>query len=111
MCCGIGLLGLSASSPSNPTPHRTVHRHARQRFINAAAREEIIFTRGATEAINLVANTWGVKNLKPGDEILLTVMEHHSNLVPWQLVAERTGAVLKVSRFGLVGLDWIGLGC
>lgn len=68
-----------------------------QRFINAAVREEIIFTRGATEAINLVANTWGIKNLKPGDEILLTVMEHHSNLVPWQLVAERTGAVLRVS--------------
>jgi cysteine desulfurase / selenocysteine lyase len=82
-------------------PHTfTRNKHKPQRFINAAAREEIIFTRGATEAINLVANTWGTKNLKPGDEILLTVMEHHSNLVPWQLVAERTGAVLKVRKGG-----------
>lgn len=84
---------------SQPYP---LHQHPAdtQRFVNAAAREEIVFTRGATEAINLVANTWGIKNLKPGDEILLTVMEHHSNLVPWQLVAERTGAVLKVSLVG-----------
>lgn len=84
---------------SQPYP---LHQHpaGTQRFVNAAAREEIVFTRGATEAINLVANTWGIKNLKPGDEILLTVMEHHSNLVPWQLVAERTGAVLKVSLVG-----------
>lgn len=71
-----------------------------QRFINAPVREEIVFTRGATEAINLVAYTWGVQNLKAGDEILLTVMEHHSNLVPWQIVAKQTGAVLK-----FVGLD------
>ena len=66
-----------------------------QNFIHASAREEIIFTRGATEAINLVAYTWGIQNLKAGDEILLTVMEHHSNLVPWQLVAKKTGAVIK----------------
>jgi cysteine desulfurase/selenocysteine lyase len=56
-----------------------------------------------------VANTWGVKNLKPGDEILLTVMEHHSNLVPWQLVAERTGAVLKVSQ-SAVKWGWMRIG-
>ena len=65
------------------------------RFINAAAPEEIIFTRGTTESINLVAASWGGANLKKGDVILLTEMEHHSNLVPWQLVAQRTGAVLR----------------
>ena len=62
------------------------------KFINAARAEEIIFTRGTTEGINLVANAWGPKNLKAGDVILLTEMEHHSNLVPWQLLAQRTGA-------------------
>src|ERR1700761_6856162 len=62
------------------------------RFINAKSAEEIVFTRGTTEGINLVANAWGVKNLKSGDVILLTEMEHHSNLVPWQLLAQRTGA-------------------
>ena len=65
------------------------------RFIHAAASEEIIFTRGTTESINLVAASWGGANLKPGDVILLTEMEHHSNLVPWQLVAQRTGAKLR----------------
>jgi cysteine desulfurase/selenocysteine lyase len=64
-------------------------------FLNAAATEEIVFTRGTTEAINLVAQSWGGANLKRGDVILLTEMEHHSNLVPWQLVAERTGAELR----------------
>lgn len=64
-------------------------------FINAASRNEIVYTRNASEAINLVAYAWGMNNLQPGDEIVLTVMEHHSNLVPWQLVAQRTGAVLK----------------
>ncbi len=63
-------------------------------FINARQPEEIIFTRGATEAINLVAYAWGLANLKPGDVILLTEMEHHSNIVPWQIVAKRTGAKL-----------------
>jgi cysteine desulfurase/selenocysteine lyase len=63
-------------------------------FINASSAEEIVFTRGTTEGINLVANSWGSKNLKPGDRILLTEMEHHSNIVPWQLLAERTGATL-----------------
>ncbi len=64
------------------------------RFLNAGSAEEIIFTRGTTEGINLVANTWGLKNVKAGDTILLTEMEHHSNLVPWQMLAERVGAKL-----------------
>ena len=64
-------------------------------FINADSRQEIVFTRNATEAINLVAYSWGTSNLKAGDEILLSVMEHHSNLIPWQLLAQKTGAVLK----------------
>src|SRR6516162_7399326 len=63
-------------------------------FINARSAEEIIFTRGTTEGINLVAQAWGSKNVKAGDRILLTEMEHHSNIVPWQLLAERTGAKL-----------------
>ena len=64
------------------------------KFINASRVDEIVFTRGTTESINLVAHSWGDRNLKPGDRILLTEMEHHSNLVPWQLLAERTGARL-----------------
>ena len=63
-------------------------------FINARSAEEIVFTRGTTEGINLVATAWGSKNLQPGDRILLTEMEHHSNIVPWQLLAQRTGAKL-----------------
>ncbi len=65
------------------------------RYLNAASEEEIIFTRGTTESINLVAQTWGRKSLKEGDVILLTEMEHHSNLVPWQILAEQTGAKLR----------------
>ncbi|MFN6499457.1 MAG: cysteine desulfurase [Nostoc sp. DedQUE01] len=65
------------------------------KFINAASRQEIVYTRNASEAINLVAYSWGMNNLQPGDEIILSVMEHHSNIVPWQLVAQKTGAVLK----------------
>jgi cysteine desulfurase / selenocysteine lyase len=65
------------------------------RFVNAAAPEEIVFTRGTTESINLVAASWGGANLKKGDVILLTEMEHHSNIVPWQLVARKTGAQLR----------------
>ena len=64
------------------------------KFINAASADEIVFTRGTTEGINLVAATWGAQNLKAGDVILLTELEHHSNLVPWQLLAGRTGATL-----------------
>ncbi len=64
-------------------------------FVNAASRQEIVFTRNASEAINLVAYSWGLNTLQRGDEIILTVMEHHSNIVPWQLIAQKTGAVLK----------------
>jgi cysteine desulfurase/selenocysteine lyase len=65
------------------------------RHIGAGAPEEVIFVRGTTEGINLVASAWGPANLREGDEILLTVLEHHSNIVPWQLLAQRTGARLK----------------
>jgi cysteine desulfurase/selenocysteine lyase len=64
------------------------------RFINAASRSEVVFTRGATTALNTVAFGWGMDRLKTGDKILLTIMEHHANVVPWQLVARRTGAEL-----------------
>ncbi|MEB3341927.1 SufS family cysteine desulfurase [Okeania sp.] len=64
-------------------------------FINAASRNEIVYTRNASEAINLVAYSWGLNNLKPGDEIIVSVIEHHSNFVPWQMIAQKTGAVLK----------------
>jgi cysteine desulfurase / selenocysteine lyase len=91
----------------NANVHRGIHElsnrattafeAARQRvatFINAKTQDEIIFTRGTTEGINLIAATWGSKNIKAGDKILLTEMEHHSNIVPWQLLAEKTGAKL-----------------
>ena len=65
-------------------------------FLGAAHVEEIIFTRGATEAINLVAQTWGRTHLEAGDEILISAMEHHANIVPWQMLCEMTGARLKV---------------
>ena len=91
--------------------HRSVHqlgerateayeraRRTAQAFLGAAEPREIVFTRGTTEAINLVAATYGAANLRAGDEILLTGMEHHSNIVPWQLLAERTGARLQVAQ-------------
>lgn len=94
---------------SNANIHRGVHwlsqratdlyEGARERvrsFLNAARAEEIVFTRGTTESINLVAQSWARNTLQPGDEILLTGMEHHSNIVPWQFVCEQTGAVIKV---------------
>jgi cysteine desulfurase/selenocysteine lyase len=65
------------------------------RFINARSHQEVVYTRNASEAINLVAYTWGLDQLQPGDEVVLSVMEHHSNLIPWQLIAQKTGAVLK----------------
>ncbi|KAK3027405.1 hypothetical protein RJ639_042084 [Escallonia herrerae] len=64
-------------------------------FINASESREVVFTRNATEAINLVAYSWGVSNLRPHDEVLLTIAEHHSAIVPWQLVAQKTGATLR----------------
>jgi cysteine desulfurase / selenocysteine lyase len=92
----------------NANPHRGIHtlsqeattlyekvRDKIQKFINAKHREEIIFTSGATEAINLVVWTWGHDNIKRRDEILLTEMEHHSNLVPWQMLAKKRGAKLR----------------
>ncbi|HEX5160393.1 MAG TPA: cysteine desulfurase [Steroidobacteraceae bacterium] len=101
--------------------HRGVHQlsqeatamfeHARERvraFVNAASTREVIFTRGTTEAINLVAQSYARNRLEPGDEILLTALEHHANIVPWQLVAEQTGAVIRVApmdRRGVVELD------
>ena len=93
---------------NNANVHRGLHElssrateayeSARQRvalYLNAASADEIVFTRGTTESINLVAQTWGGKFLRPNDVILLTEMEHHSNLVPWQLLAERMGAQLR----------------
>jgi cysteine desulfurase / selenocysteine lyase len=65
------------------------------RFVNAPDSDEIVWVRGSTEAINLVAAAWGGATLRPGDEIVLSVLEHHSNIVPWQLIAERTGAVVR----------------
>ena len=86
-----GLYGLSVAATE-------VYENARaavRKFINAAAPEEIVFTRNATESLNLVAYSYGMNFLKPGDEILVSVMEHHSNLLPWQNVARATGAALK----------------
>ena len=75
------------------------------KFIKAKSADEIVFVRGTTEGINLVASSWGTKNLKSGDGILLTEMEHHSNLVPWQLLAQRTGA--KISYVPITGDEGI----
>lgn len=65
-------------------------------FLNAASHEEIIFVKGTTEGINLVANSWGGSQLQPGDNLIITEMEHHANIVPWQMVAQRTGAEIRV---------------
>lgn len=94
---------------SNGNIHRAVHylseratllydatRESVRRFINAPELHEVIFTRGATESINLVASSFGQAFVKAGDEIVLTQLEHHSNFVPWQMLAQRTGAVLRV---------------
>ena len=105
----------------NANVHRGLHElssrataayeNSRQRvadYLGAASAEEIVFTRGTTEGINLVAHAWGGKFVSPGDVILLTEMEHHSNLVPWQLLAERTGAQLRfvpVAEDGTLALD------
>ncbi|HEY2722193.1 MAG TPA: cysteine desulfurase [Chitinophagaceae bacterium] len=93
----------------NANVHRGIHtlaeeatmamektRDAGQQFINAASREQIIFTRGTTEGINLVAYTWGRQNIKSGDEIIVSAIEHHSNIVPWQILAEEKGAIIKI---------------
>ena len=106
---------------SNANVHRGLHElaerategyeNARKKvslFINAPSEKNIIFTRGTTESINLVANSWGRKFLKPGDEILLTEMEHHSNIVPWHILAEEIGIIVKfipVNEEGCLVLD------
>jgi len=104
---------LDAMTEYYTTIHSNVHRgihylserataafeHARDivcRFIGAAGREEVVFTRGTTDSINLVAASWGGANLRAGDQIVLSTFEHHSNIVPWQLVAQRTGAELRI---------------
>ncbi len=106
----------------NANVHRGIHelsnrstnafeaaRERTRKFFNARSTEEIIFTRGTTEGINLIANAWGGKFIKAGDVILLTEMEHHSNIVPWQMLAERTGAKLRYVPItgdkGLLDLD------
>ncbi|MBE2183458.1 MAG: cysteine desulfurase [Anaerolineae bacterium] len=92
----------------NANVHRGIHKLSEEasavyegariklkKFINAASKREVIFTRGTTEGINLVAQTWGRSQLKAGDVILSTQMEHHANIVPWQLIAEQTGAAMR----------------
>jgi cysteine desulfurase/selenocysteine lyase len=86
---GIHALSMRATAAYEAARERSA------KFLNAAAATEIVFTGGTTDGINLVANAWGDENLKPGDVILLTEMEHHSNLVPWQLLARRTGAKIR----------------
>ncbi len=80
------------------------------RFIGAASPNEIVFVRGATEGINLVAQSWGAANLKAGDRIMLSQLEHHSNIVPWQMLAEKVGAhidVCPLTEDGRIDLDWL----
>ena len=67
-----------------------------KKFLNARHQHEIIFVRGTTEGINLVTQTWGRKNIKAGDEIIIAGLEHHSNIVPWQMLCEETGALLRI---------------
>ncbi|HET8762527.1 MAG TPA: cysteine desulfurase, partial [Gemmatimonadales bacterium] len=86
-----GVYALSAEA----TRRYDVARDKLAAYLGAAHAHEVIFTRGTTESINLVAQSWARPQLKPGDEILLTEMEHHSNIVPWQLVAEQTGAIVR----------------
>ncbi len=106
---------------SNANIHRGVHllgeratlayegaREKVARFVGASGADEIVFTRGTTESLNLVANAWGRPALAPGDEVLVTAMEHHSNLVPWQLLCQATGATLRavpVTDAGELDLD------
>src|SRR6267154_6717572 len=74
-----------------------------QRFLNAADPREIVFVRNTTEAINLVAQSWGPASLEPGDEVLISVLEHHSNIVPWQLLRDRLGIRLVVAPIDATG--------
>ncbi len=108
----------------NSNIHRGVHflsqeatsafeqaRESVKMFINAKSKSEVIFTKGTTDSINLVANSFGKKNLKQGGEVLISYMEHHSNIVPWQMICEQTGATLKVCNItpgGEIDLDDFG---
>lgn len=107
---------LNYYSNFNANIHRGIHslaeeataafeatRDTAQQFINAKHREEIIFTRGVTEGINLVAYTWARQNIKAGDEIIISAMEHHSNIVPWQMLCEEKKASLKIIPINDVG--------
>jgi cysteine desulfurase / selenocysteine lyase len=105
----------------NANVHRGMHELARRatdayeagrdavaRFINAPDRREVIFVRGTTEAVNLVASTWGEANIEEGDELVLSILEHHSNLVPWQMLAQRKGAhirFLDIDEHGRIKVD------
>src|SRR5690349_16505322 len=108
---------------SNANVHRGLHTLAEEateqyeaarrkaaRFIGASGPDEILFTRNTTEAINLVALSWGRANMREGDEILISEMEHHSNLVPWQMLCQATGATLRFARVrpdGLLDMDQV----
>jgi cysteine desulfurase / selenocysteine lyase len=100
----------------NANIHRGVHylseratarydevREKTAQFLNAGSSQEVIFTRGTTESINLIAQSYGRTFLRPGDEVLITAMEHHSNIVPWQLACEQTGAVLRAAPITAAG--------
>lgn len=86
--------GIHTLSAEATTDMENVRAQAAQ-FLNAASPEEIVFVKGTTEGINLVANTWGAENLKAGDNIIITEMEHHANIVPWQMLAKRVGAEVR----------------
>ena len=108
-------------SQNNSNVHRGAHQLAREatdayesarqkvrRFIGAGSAEEIVFVRGTTEAINLAAASWGGGHIRAGDEIILSEMEHHSNIVPWQMLARRTGAVIRVIPVDEIGQIMMG---
>ncbi len=94
--------GVHTLSERSTAAYEQAREKVRQ-FINADSTKEVIFLRGTTEAINLVASSYGGANIKQGDEILITAMEHHSNIVPWQMLCQRTGAILKVAPINLDG--------
>ncbi|MDQ6992512.1 MAG: cysteine desulfurase [Mariprofundus sp.] len=94
---GVHALSERATKEYEITRKRIAH------FFNARSESEVIFTRGTTEAINLIASSWGSSNIKAGDEVLITHMEHHSNIVPWQMLCERVGATLKVAPINDAG--------
>ncbi len=101
--------GVYARSANMTVAFEAVRERVAQ-FIGATSASEIVFVRGATEAINLVAQSWGPANIGPGDRIMLSQLEHHSNIVPWQMLAEKVGAhidVCPLTHDGLIDLDWL----